>query len=97
MAEHKTAVQMASLPVQFFDLRYSALDLESTFDSWYANLEPDIAALTGISPPTRPESSCSWKKKSDSNLNRGTISRGRQRPNPVRDIDPIMLEHKSDV
>lgn len=37
VTEHKTSVHMSSLPVEFFDLRYSALNLESTLSIWYAN------------------------------------------------------------
>ena len=39
-SEHKLPVSMTSLPVQFYDLQYSYLDIDEALRVWAAGLEP---------------------------------------------------------
>jgi hypothetical protein len=42
VTEHKTSVLMSSLPIEFFEPRYSTLNLENMLSILHANIRPGI-------------------------------------------------------
>jgi len=47
IAEHKLPLEVSSLPVQFFDLQYSYVDIDEALRVWAEGLEPWMH-LTGV-------------------------------------------------
>lgn len=47
MAEHEMPVLMSSLPLQFFDLQYSTLDIDEALRVWVETLLPKLGHSTG--------------------------------------------------
>jgi hypothetical protein len=47
MAEHNLPLEMSSLPVQFYDLQYSYLDIDEALRVWAEGMEPWMQ-LTGL-------------------------------------------------
>ncbi|KAI9736206.1 MAG: hypothetical protein M1834_001091 [Cirrosporium novae-zelandiae] len=43
VVEHRASVLMSSLPLQFYDLRYSTLNIDDALRVWVENLLPDLA------------------------------------------------------
>ncbi|OJJ42113.1 hypothetical protein ASPZODRAFT_77654 [Penicilliopsis zonata CBS 506.65] len=53
VAEHRTAVLESSLPVQFYDLRFSTLELSDTLQAWADRaLLPDPVEMQSVSEAT---------------------------------------------
>lgn len=71
-ADHKLPASMSSLPVQFYDLQYSYLDIDESLRVWAEGLEPWMH-LAGLEHPALDQTSILMPNLNIINADDGTF------------------------
>jgi hypothetical protein len=81
-ADHKLPASMSSLPVQFYDLQYSYLDIDESLRVWAEGLEPWMH-LAGLEHPALDQTSILMPNINIVNADDGTFIPDTSQMQPV--------------